>query len=274
MADSADDQLTDEAVPTGETPDTQPTEPPSPDSLLKVTHLVTTKDPSEHHSASDETINGTAEDGPSVDVSEDARCSLKSMQQDKLYEWLNETLGDKQTLLPPARVVNFTVNLLEEAAAGDDYADLACCLGIINIKKSCQAVNGYRKHNGEIILFRDHIMLEKKYFSKVSWHSPFSHIANFGDNNLRKLRALVAYYFLKTDQLGAGVEEFVEIGGVTKAKLRMAIIMVDDAFKRIAAGEDGDVEDDKGVEGRDPDPVVGEKRKRREDEESEPVGPG
>jgi hypothetical protein len=54
----------------------------------------------------------------------------------------------------------------------------------------------------------------------------------------------------------------------------MAIIMVDDASKRIAAGEDSDVEDDKGVEGCDPDPVVGEKRKHREDEGSEPVGQG
>jgi hypothetical protein len=107
---------------------------------------------------------------------------------------------------------------------------LALYVGIINTHKRCERVYAYRTvREGKIVFFRNGFgtVLKRKHFNVVSWHSPFSHVAQLHDDPFNKVASLCSYYFMNCKT----APNFIEIGGITPAKLKEAVVAVSQVFR-------------------------------------------
>jgi hypothetical protein len=131
----------------------------------------------------------------------------------QIFEYLEkgkvkEGLGG---FLPPPATIE--AHLIAKLAVKDQsYFLLALYVGIINTHKRCERVYAYRTvREGKIVFFRNGFgtVLKRKHFNVVSWHSPFSH------------------YFMNCKT----APNFIEIGGITPAKLKEAVVAVSQVFR-------------------------------------------
>jgi hypothetical protein len=107
---------------------------------------------------------------------------------------------------------------------------LVLYVGIINTHKRCERVYAYRTiREGRITFFRNGFgtVLKSKHFNVVSWHSPFSHVAQLHDDPFNKVASLCSYYFMNCKT----APNVIEIGGITPAKLKEAVVAVSQVFR-------------------------------------------
>jgi hypothetical protein len=96
----------------------------------------------------------------------------------------------------PATIEVHTIAQL--AVKDQSYFPLALYVGIINTQKCCERVYAYRTvREGKIVFFRNGFgtVLKSKHFNVVSWHSPFSHVAQLHDDLFNKVASPCSYYF-------------------------------------------------------------------------------
>jgi hypothetical protein len=116
------------------------------------------------------------------------------------------------------------------AVKNQSYFPLALYVGIINTHKRCERVYAYRTiREGKIVFFRKGFgtVLKSKHFNVVSWHSAFSHGAQRHDDPFNKVASLCSYYFMNCKI----APNFIEIGGITSAKLKEAVVAVSQVFQ-------------------------------------------
>jgi hypothetical protein len=70
-------------------------------------------------------------------------------------------------------------------------------------------------------------VLKSKHFNVVSSRSPFSHVAQLHDDPFNKVASLCSYSFMNCKI----APNFIEIGGITPAKLKEAAVAMSQVFR-------------------------------------------
>ncbi|KAH4221356.1 hypothetical protein HBI56_124330 [Parastagonospora nodorum] len=145
-----------------------------------------------------------------------------------LYEWLNANIPkETHVYMMPPRMIVFCRSMLPDT--NKSYLPKALFVGAVNVNKRFEHVYAYRTHEGRIVFFRDCTLLELEFFDDISWNKPFTHVQQWGGDHLRKIKALCSYYYATSKQ----TDRFVEIGGISRAKLKEGILMICREFQGI-----------------------------------------